>query len=181
VAAAFPTPEQAALSGYSLAAKARVRASAVSAELGRAVVIVDTEPTHPIEVDCIRAGSGWAEGNSGNGWSWASLDHEVGFQTAWDEVPEGVTAVRVEFAGRVSESAVSDGMFLFVDWRVPQREAGMWPHLIGYLRNGVWEKVPITAEQLSAERWLRSRPPTGWRRLLPRRWGVRRISINPPE
>jgi hypothetical protein len=180
----FLTPEDAALNGFSTGAAARVRASAINEDVGRAVVLVDTDPTHPIEVICVLDGDRWHEAGSGNGWTWAPLDDEgtIGFQTAWDEVPSGVRAVRVEFAGRVGEAPVTNGLFLFVDWAASETDARAWPHVVGYLTDDDgWETQAVDRGQLRAERILRSGPPIGWRRLLPRWWRTKIIGIRGPE
>ncbi len=59
------TPEEAALSGFSPGAQARV-VSVTMIDEWHAVVIVDTVPSHPIESDCHLGTDGlWEEWSAG--------------------------------------------------------------------------------------------------------------------
>jgi hypothetical protein len=61
------TPEEAALAGYSPSMKAVVIRIEPGAYEGRVSVIVDTEPSHPMAVFCVRHDDGlwWDEGDFG--------------------------------------------------------------------------------------------------------------------
>ena len=63
--AVFPTPDEAALANWPPSAHARV----IDVEVGgnRAEVIVDTDPSEPDWVYCVRSEGGWREVVSGNG------------------------------------------------------------------------------------------------------------------
>jgi hypothetical protein len=65
----YGTPEQAAMSGYTPGARARVISVRMIDEW-TAEVVVDTEPSHPITSICIRDLDGrWDESSaSGGGW-----------------------------------------------------------------------------------------------------------------
>lgn len=58
----YSTPEEAALSGWGPSARARVIRALVDGDVAR--VIVDTEPSHPMEVVCVRGDDGL--------WDWTS-------------------------------------------------------------------------------------------------------------
>lgn len=62
---AFDRPEDAALSGWPKAARAKV----VSVEIrgNRAEVVLDTDPHYPYWVYCQRSGKGWQVTIDGNG------------------------------------------------------------------------------------------------------------------
>ena len=61
----YASPEEAALSGFSPGARARVVAVEMIDEW-HAVVTVDTEPSHPIQSECHRDQAGlWTEWSAG--------------------------------------------------------------------------------------------------------------------
>jgi hypothetical protein len=63
----FPSPEAAALHGWRTCpiARARVVSSTIFVDQ-TALVVIDTEPSHPDHVECIRVADGWVEVASGS-------------------------------------------------------------------------------------------------------------------
>jgi hypothetical protein len=62
----FDTPEEAALAGWSASAKPVLICSAMESS-DRAIVCVDTEPSHPMKVQCVRSAEGWLVAGDSNG------------------------------------------------------------------------------------------------------------------
>jgi len=58
----YSTPEDAALSGWGPSARAHVVSSTMEGSIAR--IIIDTEPSHPMEVVCVRGQDGL--------WDWVS-------------------------------------------------------------------------------------------------------------
>ena len=61
------TPQEAALAGWAANRSARAHIVSVDVRGDRAEVIVDTEPSYPDWVYCVRRDDGWHETVSGNG------------------------------------------------------------------------------------------------------------------
>jgi hypothetical protein len=117
----FPTPEAAAMQGFS---DAHCRIAASPADGDDAYVLLDTGPEgHPyLYGACVRrTEGGWVPGSDGNGDGWTLTDGEsgVGTATAWGEAPAGADRVRVVFGGETREAPVEGGVYLVAWWRVP--------------------------------------------------------------
>jgi hypothetical protein len=137
----FQTPEDAAKNGFP-PRYCRVVASRV--EGNDAYVLLNTgsdAQPYLYGANCHRRGGFWFEGGSSNGPGWAQVDDasEVGTLSFWDDVPAGVSRVRVEFDGAVIEEIVRDRAFLVVWWRIPPPTT--WPQLIEVEVGGRWVRT----------------------------------------
>jgi hypothetical protein len=66
-ASGFESPEAAALAGWAGTPDAHARVISVTVHGDRAEVVIDTDPSHPDFVYCLRRSGAWFEQVSGNG------------------------------------------------------------------------------------------------------------------
>jgi hypothetical protein len=74
----FPTPEAAALATWGACPNANARVVSVEVRGDQAQVVVETDPSYPDYVSCLRTDEGWIASASGNGStvSWGSASPE---------------------------------------------------------------------------------------------------------
>jgi hypothetical protein len=77
----FESPEAAALATWKSTPSARARVVAVDVRGDRAEVVIDTDPSHPDWVYCVRRDGRWFEVVSGNG---PSIGWDDPYYLEWD-------------------------------------------------------------------------------------------------
>jgi hypothetical protein len=155
----FPSPEVAALDGYSPGAQARVVASSTAGEV--AAVLVETPDLggyldfsmFHLYPDGWEAGIGQGGGSnevSSSGYTerlCGPLDDDMGALAVWGRAPDGVTAVVVSIEA--------------TDWEVEVQRDGYWV----FLANGVGLPddldTRITVRPAAARTEIRQRPADG--------------------
>jgi hypothetical protein len=139
MAAAFTTPEDAAMDGFP-SKYCRVVASRVDHD--DAYVLLDTGSdgrSYLYGVNCRRQDGLWHELSSSNGCGWSPSESDPlrGTMVYWDEAPADADSVRIEFDGRIWEEPVRDRAFLAVWWNVTSPQSG-WPQLVAARVKGEW-------------------------------------------
>lgn len=136
---AFPTPQEAAMSGFS-AKYCRVVATEVDGD--DAYVVIDTGSDGFSYLDggtVHRDEDGWRDGVGGNGDGWIAIDveRELGVLAVWDEAPAACSAVRVQWRDEVRQVPVQNGAYLTAWWGVPCPDDS-WPRVTAMCIGGVW-------------------------------------------
>lgn len=107
----FPDPESCALSGYSPRSGARVVACARSGSHAVALVLTPDDAGTAYLVNCVLEGERWFDAGGGDATEqWGLMDEErdTGWYRGWGQVKPGTRHVRIEYADKAVETAVSD-------------------------------------------------------------------------